>query len=139
MTREARKDENKVTKGKHALTTAEEKVAELELPNIQKVKAKFEKTGTANVVTGKHYGVALKDEGDYISVRFGSIELTEIGNVPTAERNFATKDEAFAFAKQIQNRVRETLSRCDLDTSDCSLPLHRVSKASTEKRSLPPY
>ena len=87
------------------------KSAAIKLPSIQKIKAQFEKTGTAIVVTGKHCGVSVKDEGDFISVRFGSNELTEIGSVPTAERNFSRKDEAFAFAEQIQNHVREILGR----------------------------
>lgn len=88
-----------------------------EPPNLGKARAKFEKTGTAEVVTGKHYGVCIKDEGDFVSVRFGSNELTEIGSVPYGERNFATSDEAFLFAEQIQDLVRKTLRRKPVGTS----------------------
>jgi len=86
-------------------------ILRFELPSIRKAMSKFDRTGTADVVVGKHYGVGIKDEGDYISVRFGSRELTEIGSVPTAEQNFSTKDKAFAFAEQIQNHVREILGQ----------------------------
>ena len=87
------------------------KVGLIQMPAIQAIKAKFEMTGTANVIIGKHYGVAIKDEGDFISVRFGSNGLTEIGSVMTAEKNFSTQEEAFAFAEQIQNHVREISNR----------------------------
>lgn len=64
---------------------------------------KFEKTGTADVVVGKDFGISIKDEGDYVSVRFGSNHLTPVGSVPTGKRNFATKEEACTFAKHIQD------------------------------------
>ena len=86
------------------------KVGRIQMPPIQAIKAKFEITGTADVIIGKHYGVAIKDEGDFTSVRFGSIELTEVGSMPTAERNFTTQEEAFAFVEQIQNHVRRIVS-----------------------------
>jgi hypothetical protein len=91
------------------------KTVAIKIPDIQKMKVKFEKTGTAEVIAGRHFGVALKDEGDFISVRFGSKELTDISSVPTAEWNFREKIEAFAFAKEIQNYVREILGQCCLE------------------------
>jgi hypothetical protein len=80
----------------------------IKFANLEKAIKKFDQTGTANVASvGKDFGVAVKDEGDYVSVRFGSNKLTPIGSVPTGERNFATKEEAFNFVKQLQ-QVSET-------------------------------
>jgi hypothetical protein len=72
---------------------------------IEKAIKKFDQTGTADIITGKKYGIAIKDEGDYISVRFGPNEMTKVGTVPYGEKNFSTKEEAFNFAKQIQEKV----------------------------------
>src|SRR3990167_7986046 len=72
---------------------------------LAQLKTKLDTTGTAEVVSGKNWGVAIKDEGDFFSVRYGSKGLTEIGTFPSGERNFRTKNEAVSFAKQIQESV----------------------------------
>lgn len=89
-------------------------LGEIRLPKIHDIKVEFEMAGTADVVVGKHYGVAIKDEGDFICVKFGSNRLTEIGSVPTAERNFSTQKEAFAFVEQIQNQVKGIINHLNL-------------------------
>jgi hypothetical protein len=72
---------------------------------IQKAIKDFNTKGMADIAVGKDYGIAIKDEGDYVSVRFGSNELTEVGTTPYGERNFATKEEAFNFAESLQKKV----------------------------------
>ena len=75
---------------------------------LQNAIAKFEKTGTADIVIGKKYGISIKDEGDYVSVRFGPVALTPVGEAPAGERNFTAKEEAFRFAELVQDRIRSS-------------------------------
>jgi len=81
-----------------------------EIVPMENVITKFNRTGTADAITGKNYGIAIKDEGDFISVRFGPNKLTkfedvESGKVLAGERNFGTKEEAFEFAASLQERI----------------------------------
>jgi len=85
-----------------SLSDVESFLNEAVLISLDQAAGKFRSTGTAEIVVGKKYGIAIKDEGEYISVRFGSEDLTPIGSVPTGEKSFATAQEAFDFARQIQ-------------------------------------
>lgn len=73
------------------------------IPGIKEAMTKYDKTGTADIIVSKDYGISIKDEGDFVSVRFGSNKLTSIGSTPSGERNFATKNQAFELVKQIQD------------------------------------
>lgn len=77
--------------------------SEISMTPLAEALTKYDKTGTANIVVSKDYGISIKDEGDFVSVRFGSNGLTQIGSTLSGERNFATKTEAFDLAKQIQD------------------------------------
>lgn len=78
----------------------------LELTKLNEAVVGFDKTGTADVITGENFGISIKDEGEFVSVRFGSNKLTSVGEFPSGERNFATKTEAFDFVKQLQEKVK---------------------------------
>src|ERR1039458_1445445 len=69
---------------------------------LERALSKFERTGTADIAVGRRYGICVKDEGDFVSVRFGTKELTPVGSGLSGERNFATKQQVFDFAEQIQ-------------------------------------
>jgi hypothetical protein len=73
--------------------------------NLREAEAKFDKTGTADVLLGQKFGVSVKNEGDFVHVRFGSKDLTPIGSVPSGARNFATKQEAFEFVEDLQSQI----------------------------------
>ena len=77
----------------------------IEIVNLREAEAKFDKTGTADVLLGRKFGVSVKDEGDFVYVRFGSKDLTPIGSVPSGARNFDTKQEAFEFVEHLQSRI----------------------------------
>jgi hypothetical protein len=82
-----------------------ENVNETTLIPLEKAMTKFDQTGTADVVVGKEYGIGIKDEGDFISVKFGPNKLMKTDEGLRGERNFATKEEAFDFAGQIQKKI----------------------------------
>lgn len=86
-------------------TPATKKVSEISIKPIKEAIKKFDQTGSADIAVGKKYGISVKDEGDYVSVRFGSNDLTPIGSEPYGEKNFATKEEAFDFAKKLQKEI----------------------------------
>lgn len=77
--------------------------SEISIPPLAEAMMKYDKTGTADIAVDKDYGISIKDEGDFVSVRFGSNKLTPIGSTLFGERNFQTKNEAFELAKQIQD------------------------------------
>lgn len=90
-------------------TPAKEPLTTGEITPIQDAVKTFENTGTADIIVGKDYGITVKDEGEYTSVRFGPNDLTSTedlksGKVLSGEKNFRTPKEAFDYAKQLQDK-----------------------------------
>ena len=75
---------------------------------IDQARQKFEETGTADIIIGEEYGIGVKDEGEgFIQVILGPIKLTEVGKGFKGAKSFTTKEEAFAFAKKLQDIYAE--------------------------------
>lgn len=77
----------------------------IQIVNLRDAEARFDKTGTADVLLGASFGVSIKDEGDFIHVRFGPNDLTPLGSAPSGARAFRTKKEAFEFAAHLQVHI----------------------------------
>ena len=73
--------------------------------NLRKARAQFDKTGTTDVLLGTRFGVSVKDEGDFVQVRFGSRDLTPIGSFPSGVRAFKTREKAFEFVEHLQSQI----------------------------------
>ena len=83
---------------------------EVKITPIKQIISKFEETGTADIAVGKDYGISIKDEGEgFTRVIFGPNKLTKVGEGIQGTRSFSTKEEAFKFVKEVQDRITKAI------------------------------
>jgi len=108
--------------------TKAQEIQKVRLMDIDNARNTYDETGTAIIAESEEYGIAVKDEGDFVAVRFGTKGLKPTGEYPQGTKSFATPDEAFAFAKNLQESIQKTQAPKAQGVSDTQIIAVRRGK-----------